>query len=64
MSASQQAQNKKLHKLIDQLEDQIECIKTERNEFQQASVDAIGEVEDLQNAHKQNVVWTDDEDMK
>lgn len=29
MSSSQQARNKQLHKLIDQLEDQIERLKTE-----------------------------------
>ena len=52
MSASQQKQNKKLHQLIDQLEDQIERIKTERNEFQQSAVDALGKVEDLQDEIK------------
>lgn len=48
MSASQQARNKQLNKIIDQLEDQIDRLQAERNEFQQSAVDALGKVEDLQ----------------
>lgn len=48
MSAFQEATNKKLCNIIDQLEDQIIALQAERNEFQQAAVDSMGKVEDLQ----------------